>query len=381
MDKLNAAIYELILDQHPAKVKSLCSRLKSTSVDDSFSLSGFFTTDTANNLLDDVLKEWKLVSCSSDEIAGLVSGISFGYLEEKKRENVELVWTGPDLNHFPVRRSEQVLLDVINSSVDSLFIVSFVIVNIPVIENAIKQAVERGVDVRMLIESEDKDKSDNFLESVTRLHENIPGLMLYVWPRENRANTDGGFARVHAKCSVADKKVAFVTSANLTSAALDKNIEMGVQISGGSIPSKIYGQLTSMINSKEIMPYAVNQVIHEPKVTESQPISLNELPKALKKSKSAIVQFHNKKLNIEETRLFGSPDISADKPKVNSVVVIEHDGQLMVGKYTWSRQQDMNDTNEQFYLVSIRGFCATQSFKLSDDEWDNFYPLAVEITQ
>lgn len=259
MVKLNAAIYELVLDQHPAKVKSLCSQLKSTTVDNSFSLSGFFTTDTANGLLDEVLKEWKRVGCSSDEIAGLIAGISFGYLEEKRRENIELVWTGPDLNQFPVRRSEQVLLDVINSSIDSLFIVSFVLVSIPDIEEAIKQAVERGVDVRMLIESEDKEHSGIFLESVKRLYENIAGISLYVWPRDKREIVDGGFARVHAKCAVADKRVAFVTSANLTSAALDKNIEMGVHITGGNIPLGIHRQFISMINSKEIILYGEKQ--------------------------------------------------------------------------------------------------------------------------
>ncbi len=137
MDKLLAAIYEMVMDQHPAKVKSLCSRLKSSSSDNCDCLSDFFATEAANELLEKVLSEWKRMGCSGDEIASLVAGVSFGYLEEKSRENVELVWTGPDSKQFPVRRSEQVLLDVINSSVDTLFIVSFVLVNIPAIEGAI----------------------------------------------------------------------------------------------------------------------------------------------------------------------------------------------------------------------------------------------------
>jgi hypothetical protein len=38
-------------------------------------------------------------------------------------------------------------------------------------------------------------------------------------------------------------------------AALDKNIEMGVQITGGDTPLGIYNQFMSMINSEEIIPY------------------------------------------------------------------------------------------------------------------------------
>ncbi len=381
MDKLGAAIFALIQDQHPAKVRSLSNRIKSTPIGKSSSLKGHFSTDTANKLLDDVLVEWRRVGCSSEEFAGLVVGASVGYVEERKRENVELVWTGPDLKQFPVRRSEQVLLDVINAANESLFIVSFVLVNVPSIEDAISKAVERGVDVRMLIESEDKENSDDFRDTVVRLYETIPGIMLYVWPRENRETAGGSFARVHAKCAVADSNVAFVTSANLTSAALDKNIEMGVQISGGNIPSAINRQLKSMISSTEIVPYAVNRINQEPIEKQPKPISLEELSKALEQSDSAIVQFINEKQDIEEMRVFGRCEKNKDKPKANSMVVIERDGEVMVGKYTWTRQQDMNNTEEKFYLVSVRGFKRTQNFKLSESEWAEFYPLAVEVTQ
>ncbi len=380
MDKLKAAIYELVQDQHPAKVKSLNTLFKSSSSESISSISGFFTTDTANYLLNNVLNEWKRVACSSDEIAGLVAGISFGYLEEKKRENVELVWTGPDLNQFPVRRSEQVLLDVINSADDSLFIVSFVLVNIPTIENAIRKAVARGVNVKMLIESEDKENSYIFLDSVIQLYKKIPGIMIYVWPREKRENMGGGFARVHAKCTVADKNVAFVTSANLTSAALDKNIEMGVQITGGSIPSGIYHQLMSMVSSKEIIPYAVNELTIATNSKVPVSIPLNQLPVALSDVDPVLVRFKNEKLNIEELRLFSACNKDEEKPKANSVVVIDHNNELMVGKYTWSHQQDMENT-KQFYRISVRGFKTTQSFEIAEDDWVGFYPVAVEVNK
>jgi hypothetical protein len=51
----------------------------------------------------------------------------------------------------------------------------------------------------------------------------------------------------------------------------------------------------------------------------------------------------------------------------------------MVGKYRWSRQQDMTNTNNQFYLVTIRGFSNPQSFKLTELQWAGFFPLAVEV--
>jgi len=271
-------------------------------------------------------------------------------------------------------------LDVINSSDKSLFIVSFVLVNIPSIEDAIRQAIARGVDVRMLIESEDKENSEHFLKSVIQLYKNIPGIMLYVWPREKRENMVGGFARVHAKCTVADKRVAFVTSANLTSAALDKNIEMGVQITGGSIPSGIYHQLMSMISSKEIIPYAVNGLSVVSDFKAQALISVEQLPKKLLSTDSVHVRFKNEKSGAEEVRIFEVCNRGGEKPKANSVVVIDHNNELMVGKYTWSHQQDLENT-KQFYRVSVRGFKATQNFEISEDDWADFYPIAVEVNK
>ena len=382
MDKLGAEIFALIQDQHPAKIRSLSNRIRSTPIENCASLSGHFSTDIANQLLDDVLKQWQRVGCSSDELAGLVAGASIGYIEQKERERVQLVWSGPDLKQFPVRRSEQVLLELINGAEESLFIVSFVLVNVPSIEDAIAKAVERGVDVRMLIESEDKkEDSDNFRETVVRLYDSISGIMLYVWPRANRENTQGGFARVHAKCAVVDDNKAFVTSANLTSAALDKNIEVGIQLTGGNIPLGISKQLKAMITSKEIIPYAINNLNQESKDKQPKPISLDELPDVLEQSESAIVQFQNENLNIAEARVFGRYSSSQDKPKMNSVVVIEHDGEIMMGKITWTLQQETKNAEEKFYYVSIRGFKPTQRFRLSEHQWSEFYPLAIEITK
>ena len=161
MNNLLDAVYELVVDQHDQKVKGLSSLIKNCSVEEALTLKNYFATEAANKTLTIVLEEWQRVACTPDEMAGLLTGASHGYLSEKAREQIQLVWTGPDLNQIPVRRSQQILLELINSAESSIFLVSFVLVNIPSVENAIRQALERGVDVRMLLESEDKEGSNN----------------------------------------------------------------------------------------------------------------------------------------------------------------------------------------------------------------------------
>ncbi|MDA8379927.1 MAG: phospholipase D-like domain-containing protein [Actinomycetota bacterium] len=50
---------------------------------------------------------------------------------------------------------------------------------------------------------------------------------------------DPNHASLHAKGAIADDRLAFVTSANLTEYALDRNIELGLLVRGGEVPRQL----------------------------------------------------------------------------------------------------------------------------------------------
>jgi phosphatidylserine/phosphatidylglycerophosphate/cardiolipin synthase-like enzyme len=54
---------------------------------------------------------------------------------------------------------------------------------------------------------------------------------------------------MHVKAAVADSQVAFLSSANLTEAALERNMELGVLIRGGNMPRAIDQLIDSLIES------------------------------------------------------------------------------------------------------------------------------------
>ena len=56
----------------------------------------------------------------------------------------------------------------------------------------------------------------------------------------------------HAKVAVADGRMCFVTSANLTGYAMEKNMEAGVLVTGGGIPERLHAHLLSLISGKVI---------------------------------------------------------------------------------------------------------------------------------
>ena len=243
LNLLLAEINRLVKDQHFSKVESLAEILSKNIT--SQPEAGHFNSKSANQRWKTIYQEHVRLGLSREFLAGLLLGAASGFKAERDSEQVDLVWSGPDVNMVPVRRSEQVLVELINSAKETLHLISYVLVNVKEVESAIKAAIERGVDVSLLIESISKDGSGSFGATVERLYRDIKGLKIFTWPLSNR-DSYVGFCSMHGKSFVADSKIAFITSANLTSAALDRNIEIGVLVNGGLLPSKLVKQFESM---------------------------------------------------------------------------------------------------------------------------------------
>ena len=71
---------------------------------------------------------------------------------------------------------------------------------------------------------------------------------VYLWPRENRpCDETGKVGILHVKCAVADGRTLFLSSANLTEYAFTLNMEMGLLVTGGSLPGQIAAHFDQMI--------------------------------------------------------------------------------------------------------------------------------------
>jgi phosphatidylserine/phosphatidylglycerophosphate/cardiolipin synthase-like enzyme len=146
------------------------------------------------------------------------------------RQSVELVWTGPETDAIPLRRTAQVLMEVISQAKHEVTIVSFAVHRAPGLPKALVGAARRGVAVRLIAESSVASGGKMMLDGVGQLSHEVAGQMrILVWPREKRPTTaDGRFGLLHAKCVEADGDTLFVSSANLTAHALNLNMELGL---------------------------------------------------------------------------------------------------------------------------------------------------------
>ena len=67
-------------------------------------------------------------------------------------------------------------------------------------------------------------------------------------------NRDGPGGVLHAKAVVADDEVVFVTSANLTEAALDRNIEVGLLVRDHALAATLLSNFQGLIDRRLLRP-------------------------------------------------------------------------------------------------------------------------------
>jgi phosphatidylserine/phosphatidylglycerophosphate/cardiolipin synthase-like enzyme len=147
-----------------------------------------------------------------------------------------------------------VICEVIELSTRQLFVVSYVFYNATSIVAAMNEAADRGVSIRVLLESSTEHGGAVSGDGLSAMHKAVPKAELYIWnPAEKRKAAGSLAAAVHAKCAVADERIAFVTSANLTSAAMERNMELGVLIRGGIAPSRLQSHLNALITAGTIV--------------------------------------------------------------------------------------------------------------------------------
>lgn len=151
---------------------------------------------------------------------------------------VELAWTGP-ASGVTFRRTDQALLQVIQEARRELLLVTFAAYHVPLLLDAIRQALKRGVEVRFLGESAHESGGKVSFDAAHAFGAIAHQMHFYVWPNEKRAtDSTGKSGSLHAKLALADGELLFLSSANFTEHALLLNMEMGILVRGGDIPTQ-----------------------------------------------------------------------------------------------------------------------------------------------
>lgn len=250
MDALLDAVAALVFLVSPEKVRAIASRVRRTDQDKAASaLAGVVGTPLATGLMDQLIDAWRVTNVSAEELASMLLAAGHVFTKATNQQSTELVWTGPTTPFVSARRTEQALLQIIDAAEHTLFITSFVAYDVSTIVKALNAASERSVEISMLLELSQEHGGSITFDAIGKMHTLVPAARLYAWREKADPFSDG---RVHAKVAAADGRMCFITSANLTGHAMEKNMEAGVLISGGMIPKLLADHLRSLIDTKVI---------------------------------------------------------------------------------------------------------------------------------
>jgi len=169
---------------------------------------------------------------------------------------VDLAWTGPSTTAVPLRHTAQVLLTLIAKVEARLDLMSFAVHKVPEVSEALVAAAKRGVELRIYLETPDSSRGKMAANTIRNLGGAVAERSrFYIWPPEQRKTAPSGYQGVlHAKLAVADGHLLFVTSANLTQAALHLNMEMGLLVRGGDEPGRVVQHLDQLVEKKVFVP-------------------------------------------------------------------------------------------------------------------------------
>lgn len=167
-----------------------------------------------------------------------------------KLGSTTVVWTGPTVRSLPLRPTRQVTMQLIGRARNTLTLVTYASHGIDdLVAELDKARLERDVDVRLILETSD-DSGGRVWDAAVAFGNLPKAVPVYRWPAANRG-PDG--AIMHVKCVIKDGESILVSSANLTGAAFDRNMELGVLIEGGPIAATIDRHYDELIEAEQIV--------------------------------------------------------------------------------------------------------------------------------
>lgn len=174
---------------------------------------------------------------------------------------VQVAWTYPGYSRPGLRTTGGVAREIIESSRSTLLIVGYTISVDAALSglasqtvDSIARAAERGVLVTAVLH---RDANRQALLQSWRASVPLPSI--FTWPV-----AEDDKAAMHAKVLISDRRDGLITSANLTYHGFERNIEMGLRVTGAAV-SEISDRIHELIAAGDLVPWPRDGLARSPK--------------------------------------------------------------------------------------------------------------------
>ncbi len=183
-------------------------------------------------------------------------------VEARLASGVELVWTGPESSASQSRDTAIVVAELFRSAMKSVLVSTFVVHQADTVFKPLAERMAElpGLRVQLFVhvgrgDRDTRHESEILREFAAKLGAKWPGPVrpsLYYDPRSLDMNPDKR-ATWHAKVIVIDDETAFVTSANFTEWAQQRNVEAGVLIRNAQFARQLRQQFEGLVQSRAVV--------------------------------------------------------------------------------------------------------------------------------
>ena len=175
----------------------------------------------------------------------------------------DLVWSGPEVPGLHARDTRRVYEELLGSAERSVWASTYAFFDGPKAFDVLARRMDTtpGLRVTLLLNIQRRRGDTTAAQHLVRQFADRfwgtdwPGSSrptVYYDPRS--LDLDGPAGVLHAKAVVADDEVVFVTSANLTEAALDRNIEVGLLVRDRALAATVSSHFRGLIDRGLLHP-------------------------------------------------------------------------------------------------------------------------------
>lgn len=175
----------------------------------------------------------------SAQLAGVLRGAAA--VRGEGSTSIDIVWGGPDSPAGGGRLTSAVITECLDDASETLLVVGYAVHDEPSVVAALHRAARRGVEITLLCE---RPVDNPRFQGVDRPFPDLPARRL-AWPSAHRPPGSS----LHAKILVVDRRVALVGSANLTGAALGRNLECGLLVMDGDVAGSIAEHVEGLLRA------------------------------------------------------------------------------------------------------------------------------------
>jgi phosphatidylserine/phosphatidylglycerophosphate/cardiolipin synthase-like enzyme len=175
----------------------------------------------------------------------------------------DLVWSGPEVPGLHARDTRRVYEELLGSAELSIWASTYAFFDGPKAFEVLARRMEATPALRVTLLLNIQRKWGDTTASEQLVRRFADRFWKTDWPGSARPNVfydpraldlDGPGGVLHAKAVVADDEAVFITSANLTEAALDRNIELGVLIRDRAFALTVGGYFQNLIDRDLLKP-------------------------------------------------------------------------------------------------------------------------------